>query len=332
MNRIYRVNSRPTRDKNPPNPANPCSFHTDVKGERRWRLFSTCLVLFLALGCSLTPPPPTPTPPPSPVPLPTATPWPTLAPPPTPLPSATPEPVDSGWLPLRPGAEFRLIRVHVESRDENERGDLVERVHIVRVDPATARFRVLYEPGRPMPVDQWYKRLNPPPMLVVNGGYFTPEDETVGVLVSDGETWGVPYGDFAGMFAVDVNGGVSIRWFQDWPYNAAEPLAQAIQSFPVLVKPGGVMGFPADADDGRPARRTVTALDRQGRVLFIAAPRGYLSLHALARFLAESDLALDVALNLDGGYSTGMWLRTDERTVTINSYVPVPSVLAVFPR
>ncbi len=300
--------------------------------KRRWRVLSACLAFFLALGCSLTSPTPTSTPPATPLPTATvwATVWPTLAPPSTPLPSATPEPADTGWLPLRPGAELRLIRVKAESRDENERGDLVERVHIVRVDPATVRFRVLYEPGQPTPVDQWYKRLNPPPLLVINGGYFTPEDETVGVLVSDGETWGVSYGDFAGMFAVDVNGNVSIRWFRNWPYDRTEPLAQAIQSFPVLIKPGGVMGFPADADDGRPARRTVTALDQQGRVLFIAAPRGYLSLHALARFLVESDLALDVALNLDGGYSTGMWLRTDEQVVEINSYVPVPSVLAVF--
>ena len=84
---------------------------------------------------------------------------------------------------------------------------------------------------------------------------------------------------------------------------------------------------PADADDGRPARRTVVAQDYQGRILFIVAPRGYLSLHELARFLAESDLDLDVALNLDGGASTGLWLRTDEMSVESDSLIPVPSVI-----
>jgi len=96
-----------------------------------------------------------------------------------------------------------------------------------------------------------------------------------------------------------------------------------------VVKPGGVMGFPADADDGRPARRTVVAQDLQGRILIIVAPRGYLSLHELARFLAGSDLELDVALNLDGGFSTGLWLRAGERSVEVDSLVPVPSVISV---
>jgi uncharacterized protein YigE (DUF2233 family) len=102
-----------------------------------------------------------------------------------------------------------------------------------------------------------------------------------------------------------------------------------LQSFPVLVKPGGVMGFPADADDGRPSRRTVVAQDNQGRILLLVAPRGYLSLHEMARFLAESDLDLNVALNLDGGYSTGLWLKAGEQPVEINSLVPVPSVISV---
>jgi len=340
MSGIRGLKDEPMHDKNPTNPANPCSFGAGASGWRCWRWIALASTLFVMLGCSLLAPLPTLAPTSSPILTlpPSVTPWPTLAPPATPLPTATPEPVDTGWLQLQPGVELRLLQVRVEIGDASEnasraeRGVLIERLHVVRVDPAAVRFRVLYEPGRPLPVDAWYRRLDPPPLLVINGGYFTPEDETVGVLVSDGEVWGTPYGDFAGMFAVDANDGVSIRWFRIWPYDATEPLAQAIQSFPVLIKPGGVMGFPADADDGRPARRTVVALDRQGRLLFIVAPRGYLGLHNLACFLANSDLALDVALNLDGGYSTGMWLQAGERSVEIHSYVPVPSVLAVFSR
>jgi len=193
------------------------------------------------------------------------------------------------------------------------------------------RFRVHYDPVVPRPVSAWAGLLQP--LLVVNGGYFTPENETVGLLISDGRAWGTSYGDFAGMFAVNpspLEEKASVRWLRDQPYDPNEPLIEALQSFPVLVKPGGVMGFPANADDGRPSRRTVVAQDRQGRILFIVAPRGYLSLHGLARFLADSDLDLDVALNLDGGFSTGLWLRTNEAPVEINSLVPVPSVISVY--
>ena len=237
-------------------------------------------------------------------------------------PSPTPEPPDTGWQPLRQAAELRQVRVEVDTGDE--------RLVIVRMEPAAVSFRVHYDPGTPSSVSVWAERLQS--FLVVNGGYFTPENETAGLLVSNGQDWGMPFGDFAGLFAVRADGQVSVRWLKTWPYDPSEPLSEALQSFPVLIKPGGVMGFPADADDGRPARRTVIAQDHQGRILIIVAPRGYLSLHALARVLADSDLNLDVALNLDGGFSTGLWLETatgPAEPVHIDSLVPVPSTISI---
>ena len=281
-----------------------------------------CLTLLLVSGCSLFPPPPTPTPTPTPWPTPTPSPSPT--PYPTPWPTPTPEPPDTGWQPIQPGGALRGVALrHVRV----ETGAVAERLTIVRLDPAAVRFRVHYDPTAPRLVSAWAGRLQP--LLVVNGGYFTPENQTTGLLVSNGRTWGTPYGEFAGMFAVTSDERVSVRWLRDQPYDPNEPLVEALQSFPVVVKPGGVMGFPADADDGRLARRTVVAQDVQGRILIIVAPRGYLSLHELARFLAGSDLELDVALNLDGGFSTGLWLQAGERSVEVDSRVPVPSVISV---
>ena len=203
-----------------------------------------------------------------------------------------------------------------------------ERLTIARLDPSAVRFRVHYDPDNPLTVRGWTERLQQP-LLIINGGYFSPENETAGLLISDGKKWGAAYGDFAGLFAVTANEQVSVRWLKDQPYDPAEPLAHGVMSFPVLVKPGGVMGFPADADEGTPARRSVVAQDFGGRILLIVAPRGYLSLHELAVFLAESDLGIDVALNLDGGYSTGLWLKADEGSARIDSRVPVPSVISV---
>jgi len=274
-----------------------------------------CLTLLLVSGCSLLLPPPTPTP----TPLPSPTSRPTWTPYPTAVPTSTPEPPDTGWQTVQPGIELRQVRV--------ETGDVAERLTIIRLNSDTVRFRVHYDPIAPRSVSGWAERLQP--LLVVNGGYFTPENETTGLLISDGRIWGTRYGEFAGMLAVTPDDGVSVRWLRDQPYDPGEPLKEALQSFPVLIKPGGVMGFPADADDGRPARRTVVAQDYQGRIIIIVAPRGYLSLHELARFLAESDLDLDVALNLDGGYSTGLWLQSDGLIVNIDSLVPVPSVVSV---
>jgi hypothetical protein len=231
---------------------------------------------------------------------------------------------DTGWQSLEAGVELREIDVVVDPERP------AERLRIVRLDPSQVEFRVRYSPGDPKMISAWGAEVGS--LLVVNGAYFAPPDEgggTIGLLVSDGQSWGTPLDSYAGMFAVAASDDVGVRWLVESPYDPQEPLAHAIQSFPVLVKPGGVMGFPAEADDGPPARRTVVAQDGDGNVLLIVAPGGYLSLHEFAVFLAESDLVIDVALNLDGGGSTGMWLTAGDARIEIDSFTPVPSVISV---
>jgi uncharacterized protein YigE (DUF2233 family) len=231
---------------------------------------------------------------------------------------------DTGWQLLEPGVELREIDVVVDPERPTER------FWIARFDPAQVRFHVRYDPIEPKTVSAW--GMESRSLMAVNGAYFAPKNEgneTIGLLITGGERWGTPLADYAGMFAVTVAGDVSVRWLRQHPYDPGEPLIEAVQSFPVLVKPGGVMGFPADADEGLPARRTVVAQDRDGNILFIVAPRGHLSLHEVAAFLARSDLAVDVALNLDGGGSTGMWLAAGDARVDIDSFTEVPSVIAI---
>lgn len=253
---------------------------------------------------------------------PQATAAPALRPSPTPpaawtaQPTITPLPPDTGWISAHPGVEVRSLDVPA--------GGMIERISIARLDPGAVSLRVAYTPGIAYPVSVWARELGA--LLVINGGYFTPENQVTGLTVVEGQTFGTPYGDFAGMLAVTPGGAASVRWLSTWPYDPVEPLQSAIQSFPVLVKPGGVMGFPADGDDGRASRRTVVAQDRQGQVLLLIAPRGYLSLHALAVWLAESDLGLDIALNLDGGTSSGFWMDEGPQ---IESLITVPVVIAV---
>ena len=272
---------------------------------RSWLLLLFCVMPLLACAAPL---------------LLTPSPTPTAIPLPTPIPTATPEPPDTGWQPLQPGIELRSLSVTAELG--------VERLTVVRIVPQQVAFRVHYTPGAAQPVSVWARQTQA--AVVINAGYFTRELFTTGLLVSQGQRHGVSYGDFAGMFAVG-EGAVSVRWLRERPYNPHEALQEAVQSFPVLVKPGGVMGFPADGDDGRLARRSVIAQDREGRSLLIGAPRGYLSLHALATWLAASDLDLDVALNLDGGTSTGLWVAGGPLWAQIDSFTLVPAVITVGP-
>ncbi len=249
---------------------------------------------------------------------PTATATPTLIPTATLPPTPTPIPPDTGWETLEGGFDLRSLDVQLLAGKE--------RVTLARVDPLQYTLEVHYIPQGPMPISLWHVKAGG--LLVVNAGYFTEEYYATGVIITHGYARGASYGDFAGMLAVRSDGESSVRWLRERPYDPAEPLEFAVQCFPVLVKPGGVMGFPADADDGRAARRTVVAQDRRGRLLFLVAPRGYFSLHELAVWLTVSDLDVDIALNLDGGTSTGMWIA-GAPAAQIDSSREVPAVIIV---
>jgi exopolysaccharide biosynthesis protein len=96
------------------------------------------------------------------------------------------------------------------------------------------------------------------------------------------------------------------------------------------VKPGGELGFGAGRENHASARRTVMAQDRDGRILFMVAPQGYFTLHQLSVYLTESDLNLDIAVNLDGGGSTGILVANPRELIAPTR--PIPFVILVYPR
>lgn len=258
-------------------------------------------LLLAALACG-RPPEPTPTP------APTATPIP---------PTPTPEPADTGWQAAGDGMEARRLRVDV--------GASSDRLWIVRVDPARARFRVLYDPASARTVRGWFDAAHP--RLAVNAGYFTPEKAATALVVSDGMRYGQSYVGFGGMFAVS-GGRVQVRSLLAQPYIPGESLDQAAQAFPMLVQPSGLPAIVED--DGQLARRTVVGQDRAGRIVFLVSPSPVFSLKTLSAFLAASDLDLDVALNLDGGTSSGLWYTDPAGAVLgVDSWVHVPTVIVV---
>ena len=250
----------------------------------------------------------------------------TAEPAPAPSSPATPAaepPPDSGWEMLRDGLERRTFEIRGED------GLALERLSILRLDPARFSFAVAYQP-EPKTLETWLADSGA--LIALNGGYYRAEGETLiptGLTIVGGEAIGESYGEFAGMLAVNEDG-ASLRWLAQAPYESGEGLVSALQSFPLLVKPGGELGFPAELEDNQAARRTVIAQDSSGRFLLLVAPRGYFTLHQLSAFLTASDLELDIALNLDGGPSSGLLLA--DPPWGESALLPLPVVILVYPR
>jgi uncharacterized protein YigE (DUF2233 family) len=80
---------------------------------------------------------------------------------------------------------------------------------------------------------------------------------------------------------------------------------------------------------GPVARRTAVGVDRSGRLVFVLSPLPFFTLDEFARWLAAADLELELALNLDGGQSTGLWLDPVLASARIDSFARIPAVLVV---
>jgi hypothetical protein len=211
----------------------------------------------------------------------------------------------------------------------NDQKQPVEALHIWRLDQDHFRLDVAFDES-PKSLEGWQKQTGA--SLVVNGGYFSINDKRYspdGLAVLKGKAQGRSFVGFGGMLAIRGTR-AELRWLVEKPYDPDERLNAALQSFPVLVRPGGKLGFGPEREDHASARRTVIAQDRQGRILFIVTPQGYFTLHRLSVYLTESDLDLNIAINLDGGGSTGL-MAAEPREI-IPSKVLLPYVILAYAR
>lgn len=230
---------------------------------------------------------------------------------------------DPNWSVLQPGLERRVIPVYDGQNQQ------VETVHVWRLDQKYFRMDVAYQ-ATPRSLQSWQEETKA--AIVVNGGYYSVENERYfpnGLTIVNGEAFGRSFDGFGGMLAISESN-AELRWLIQRPHSANEPLRAALQSFPILVEPGGQLGFGPERENNVPARRTAIAQDKNGRILFIVAPQGHFTLHQFSAYLTESDLDLDIAINLDGGGSTGILVANPQEIIPPTR--PLPFVILVHAR
>src|SRR6266849_526903 len=222
------------------------------------------------------------------------------------------------WNKVSPGVELRY------EDWKNPDGD-DDTVTIARFDLHKVKLSVGYQPRQPLLMHEWMQQGRA--IAIINGGYFDQQDNATALVVSNGKVFGESYGGFGGMLSVDTHGIVNLRSLRQQPYDPnTEQLEQATQSAPMLMSGGKRTQFSADASQ---TRRSVVAMDKQGRLLFIVSPNQIFSLDELADQLVSSDLSIETALNLDGGSSTGLYVKGGSSQVTIDSFAKLPLVIIV---
>jgi uncharacterized protein YigE (DUF2233 family) len=237
-------------------------------------------------------------------------------------PTTPAEEADTAWRQAAPGVEWREITFSPAGAARSATA------FAARLEPAAAILRVHYAPGEPRSITDWAGQTGA--QFLINGSLFTPEDLAMGLLVSDGRFFGQSFVGYGGMFQVS-GGWPRVRSLAAEPYWPGEPIDQAVQTFPMLLTPGGLPAYPSKPGD-RPARRSIVGQDRAGRLVFIAVLSGGLTLHETSQWLAATDFDLDIALNLDGGGSTALYLSTGSAQRLVASFDPLPVVIAAYLR
>ncbi len=196
---------------------------------------------------------------------------------------------------------------------------------VVRIDPTRSDIKVQYTPDTPHRMGDWHTATDAD--VIINAGFFTPQKTATGLLIANGKAYGQAYKGFGGMFSIR-DGKPRLQWLGSQPYVPDAKITQAVQTFPMLVQGGKVMANLPSED--RHTYRSFVAIDKAGKVLLGITRSSSWLLSDLAAMLASHPmLNVDSALNLDGGASTGIWLRGMPEGDLTDSYDTVPSVIAV---
>jgi len=220
------------------------------------------------------------------------------------------KPKPATWQSLSPGIEWRKIQIKAAGFLNSD----VE-VFVVRFDPGHLHV----ETGKPQTAEEW--RSSTHSIAAINGGFFDENNHSLGLRQSNGkEISGLRHANWGVFFVQDGKAHiVHTRDFQN-----KKSITEAIQCGPRLV----VDGSPTDLKD-QWGRRTGIGITTTGKVL-VAVCDSELSLRQWAKFWAAKDgLHCKQALNLDGGGSSQLSIRSKSINIQIDGGWPVPDAVVI---
>jgi len=215
------------------------------------------------------------------------------------------------WTPIAPGVEMRTFHAG--------QGGVPSQSGVAVVALRTAPARVHVATGASLNAEEWRHRTAA--LAAVNGGFFDEAGRSLGLRIARGRRITRLHGTNWGVFSVR-NGRAAIVRTRDFKMRSG--IREAVQCGPLLVLAGRRM-------DLKPqwARRTGIGIQRDGRVI-VAVTDGSLSFKDWAALWAARDgLNCRDALNLDGGSSTQLALKTRERSLDISAGREVPDAVII---
>lgn len=185
------------------------------------------------------------------------------------------------------------------------------------------------DPSKPKAVSAWRELLKA--NLVINGSYFNEDYHPSGYYQEPNSSSSKPWPDLAAQKKPDSysgllkirDGKLDILHLTEKPQTKPAKDEQALLTYPTLLANGQAL---VKEDSKKYARRTILAQDAEGTAYLLITESGALSLYEASQWLANQPEKLQIAINLDGGPSTGLSYQKDDSGFEIPS-VPVPNVI-----
>ncbi len=154
-------------------------------------------------------------------------------------------------------------------------------------------------------------------LLAINAGFFTPEGDPLGLVISQGKTsgsWNSASSLGSGIYHETASGDVGI--IRRGSRSAVSSSQELLQAGPLLIESGSPV---SGLDSQKSAMRSIVMTDGRSRWwIGITSP---CSLDALAQALSENSPApwqIRMALNLDGGRSTDLFVSENVSGGSLN--------------
>jgi len=166
-------------------------------------------------------------------------------------------------------------------------------------------------------------------IIAVNGGFFSPDDKPLGLLVSQGKLLNsLRPTSWWGIFSIHgTQAQITAR--KDYQFDATTDFA--IQAGPRLVVNEQIPNIASNVD-----YRTALGITKDGRVIIAVTENLMLTTQELAEIMRRPEnmggLGCVNALNLDGGHSTQMYTRLATLLLQVPSFTQVADSILVVPR